>query len=53
MPRDFLVMLNTFMSSSGIPQVSEDLAKEIQFKLRISNDKNKEFVVAKIVSYLV
>jgi hypothetical protein len=51
MPRDFLVMLNTFMSSSGIPQVSEDLAKEIQFKLRISNDKNKEFVVAKIVGF--
>jgi ABC-type antimicrobial peptide transport system permease subunit len=51
MPRDFLVMLNTFMSSSGIPQVSEELAKEIQFKLRISNEKNKEFVVAKIVGF--
>ncbi len=51
MPRDFLVMLNTFMSASGIPQVSEDLAKEIKFKLRISNDKQREFVWAKIVGF--
>jgi ABC-type antimicrobial peptide transport system permease subunit len=51
MPRDFLVMLNTFMSASGIPQVSEDLAKDIQFKLRISNDEKKEFVKAKIVGF--
>ena len=32
LPRDFLVMLNTFMSASGIPQVSDDLAKQIKFK---------------------
>jgi hypothetical protein len=24
MPRDFLVMLNTFMNASGIPQISDD-----------------------------
>jgi hypothetical protein len=51
MPRDFLVMLNTFMSASGIPQVSEDLAKDIKFKLRISNDSKKDFVVARIVGF--
>jgi ABC-type antimicrobial peptide transport system permease subunit len=51
MPRDFLVMLNTFMSASGIPQVSEDLAKDIRFKLRISNEDKKEFVTAKIVGF--
>jgi hypothetical protein len=51
MPRDFLVMLNTFMSASGIPQVSEDLAKQIKFKLRISNDKKREFFWAKIVGF--
>lgn len=51
MPRDFLVMLNTFMSASGIPQVSEDLAKEIKFKLRISNEIKKDFVTAKIVGF--
>ena len=51
MPRDFLVMLNTFMSASGIPQVSEDLAKQIKFKLRISNESQREFVWAKIVGF--
>jgi hypothetical protein len=51
MPRDFLVMLNTFMSASGIPQVSEDLAKDIKFKLRISNDSKKDFISARIVGF--
>jgi hypothetical protein len=51
MPRDFLVMLNTFMSASGIPQVSEDLAKEIKFKLRISNETKRDFISAKIVGF--
>jgi hypothetical protein len=39
------------MSASGIPQVSEDLAKDIKFKLRISNDSKKDFVVARIVGF--
>jgi hypothetical protein len=51
MPRDFLVMLNTFMSASGIPQVSDDLAKDINFKLRISNETKKDFITARIVGF--
>lgn len=51
LPRDFLVMLNTFMSASGIPQVSDDLAKEIRFKFTISNDKKKEFIGARIIGF--
>jgi hypothetical protein len=51
MPRDFLVMLNTFMSASGIPQISEDLAKDIKFKLRISNETKRDFISAKIVGF--
>ena len=51
MPRDFLVMLNTFMSASGIAQVSEDLAKDINFKLRISNETKKDFITARIVGF--
>jgi hypothetical protein len=35
LPRDFLVMLNTFMSANGIPQVSDDLAMDIKFKFRL------------------
>lgn len=41
MPRDFLVMLNTFASSSGIPQVSEDLAKQVKFKITLKSEDKK------------
>lgn len=51
LPRDFLVMLNTFMSASGIPQVSDDLAKEIQFKFTIRNNEKKEFIGARIIGF--
>lgn len=53
MPRDFLVMLNTFMSAKGIPQVSDDLAMDINFKFTLeSKDKNrKEWVDAKIIGF--
>lgn len=53
MPREFLVMLNTFMSASGIPQVSDDLAKDIKFKFTLSNDDNskKEWVDARIIGF--
>lgn len=51
MPREFLVMLNTFMSASGIPQISDDLAKDIKFKFTLKDDKNKEWVDAKIIGF--
>lgn len=51
LPRDFIVMLNTFMSASGIPQVSDELAKEIKFKFTIKNDEKKEFIAAKIIGF--
>lgn len=53
MPREFLVMLNTFMSASGIPQISDDLAMDIKFKFLLSNDDNskKEYVEAKIIGF--
>ncbi|HIP31232.1 MAG TPA: ABC transporter permease [Crocinitomicaceae bacterium] len=53
MPRDFLVMLNTFMSASGIPQISDDLAMDIKFKFTLSNnsDSEKEWVDARIVGF--
>lgn len=53
MPRDFLVMLNTFMSAKGIPQVSDDLAMDINFKFTLeSKDKSKkEWVNAKIIGF--
>ena len=51
MPRDFLVMLNTFMSSSGIPQVSDDLAMKLKFRLRISDGQKEEWVDTRIIGF--
>ncbi len=51
MPRDFIVMMNTFMSAQGIPQVSDELAKQINFKFTLSDEKNKEWVDARIVGF--
>lgn len=42
MPREFLVMLNTFASAQGIPQVSEDLAKRIRFKLSLKSEDGRK-----------
>lgn len=51
MPRDILVMLNTFMSASGINQVSDELAMQIKFKFTLSNETKKEWVDAHIVGF--
>jgi ABC-type antimicrobial peptide transport system permease subunit len=54
LPRDFLVMLNTFMSASGIPQVSDDLAMDIKFKFRLrdpNNSDKEEHVHARIIGF--
>ena len=51
LPRDFLVMLNTFASGKGIPQVSDEIAKSIGFKFTLYNDNKKEWKKAKIVGF--
>ena len=51
LPRDFLVMLNTFMSASGIPQVSDRKAMTIKFKFTLSNENEKEWVDARIIGF--
>ena len=51
MPRDFLVMLNTFMNASGIPQVSDDLAMKLKFRLRISDGQKDEWVDTRIIGF--
>jgi len=51
MPRDILVMLNTFMSASGINQISDDLAKQIKFKFTLSNHDSKEWVNTHIIGF--
>lgn len=51
MPREFLVMLNTFMSASGIPQISEDLAKSVKFQFKIWNDQKYEKFDVQIIGF--
>lgn len=51
LPRDFLVMLNTFASAKGIPQVSDEIAQSIDFKFKLYTEDNKEYVKAKIVGF--
>lgn len=51
LPREFLVMLNTFMSAEGIPQVSDDLAKEIRFRFTLSSEAGKEWITARIIGF--
>lgn len=51
LPREFLVMLNTFASAKGIQQISEDIAESIGFKFTLYNDNKKEFQKAKIIGF--
>lgn len=51
MPRDILVMLNTFMSASDIPQVSEEVALKVKFKFRISKGAERKEFQARIVGF--
>lgn len=51
MPRDFMVMLNQFAASYGMPQVSEDLAKTIVFRIDVRGNGQKEGFDAKIIGF--
>ena len=42
MPRDFMLMLNQFAASYKIPQVSEDIAKTLNFTLEIRGKGQKK-----------
>ncbi|GAB5417920.1 MAG: hypothetical protein Crog4KO_23320 [Crocinitomicaceae bacterium] len=42
LPRQYLIMLNTYASSKGIPQVSEEQAMKIRFKLSLSNKEGNQ-----------
>jgi hypothetical protein len=51
LPQDFLVMLNTFASAKGLPQVSEELAKSIGFKFTLYAEGKKEFQQVRIIGF--
>lgn len=53
MPRDFIVMLNTFMIAKGIPQISDDLARQLNFKFTLErkDGSRKEWINARIIGF--
>jgi len=51
LPREFLVMLNTFASAKGIPPISDDLAKSIGFKFTLSTNNKKKMEKVRIVGF--
>ena len=52
LPREFLVLLNTFMSVQGMSQVTDELAKQVIFKLRLTDENGvHEFHKSKIIGF--
>lgn len=51
MPRDFIVMLNTFMSAKNIPTVSDEIAQDIRFEFTLKNGDKKEKVNVRIIGF--
>lgn len=51
MPRDLLVMMNMFMSSKDMPQISDELAMDIKFKFALISDTGKEYISCRIIGF--
>ena len=51
MPRDFLMMMNNFLSASDIPQLSDNLVLDLKINLVIGSRANRETVAARIVGF--
>jgi small nuclear ribonucleoprotein (snRNP)-like protein len=51
MPRDFMLMLNQFAASYKIPQVSEEIAKTLNFTIEIKGRSKMQSYKARIVGF--
>ena len=51
MPRNFLIMLNTFLSASQLPQLSESLVSNVQMNLMIGPRSKRTSIPARIVGF--
>ena len=51
MPRDFLMMMNNFLSASSIPQLSDNLVLDLKINLKIGARNNRETIHARIVGF--
>lgn len=50
LPRDFVYMMNNFLSSSGMPQLSDEILKDVGFQIEIGKFGNHVFN-AKIIGF--
>jgi hypothetical protein len=51
LPRDFVYMMNNFLSSSGMPQLSDEILKDVSFQIQLGDDENKLLYDAKIIGF--
>jgi hypothetical protein len=51
LPRDFVYMMNNFLSSSGMPQLSDEILKDVSFQIQLVDDENKLFYDANIIGF--
>ena len=51
MPRDFLMMMNNFLSAINIPQLSDDLVLDLKIDLNIGPRNYRETVHSRIVGF--
>jgi len=50
LPRDFIYMMNNFLSSSNLPQLSDDILKDVKFQIKLG-DEYPVFFEAKIIGF--
>lgn len=51
MPKEFHIMLNQYSASMGAPQISEELAKQLEFSFEIKKGAKKELFKCKIIGF--
>jgi hypothetical protein len=51
LPRDFVYMMNNFLSSAGMPQLSDEILKDVKFKIQLGNDYDNFQYNAKIIGF--
>jgi hypothetical protein len=51
MPKEFHIMLNQYSASMGAPQISEELAKQLEFSFEITKGDKKELFKCKIIGF--
>ena len=51
MPRDFLMMMNNFLTASNIPQLSDDLVLDLKIDLNIGPRNYRETIHSRIVGF--